>query len=230
MSKRVHGIGFILQRKNIKQLKQLSDSTAQLYKKTNSADFQVPYEVASVLAQYIQKRYDAYKSSIVAKPVTGDYASVVRRHTISNNSSQDFRFAKGLRNSITDYSVEVYAFADETADGKTSVKVRGPDVRFLEYGTGQLAEDSHETQHLQMPAGYRILGGSHEKTDEETGIMYWTYQGIAHVGNAPGKFIYNGMKDFQEYTKTVSGKKFIIDSMFTSEKKQIIGFGISEKK
>ncbi len=208
--------------------------------------------------QAINAYYDYFNLEAYPDAFTEDQLETVRNNTKNNGNfdlkigerTTQFRYDKLLSNSkrgggpLTDMalSFDVIPNIDIKAHTVTStIRATGPDIKFIEYGTGERGKMGPYSTLDQtsisgtIPQGWVYNSGrySQENIDPNTGLHYWTYKGIGHVGNRPAFVIQSVMNNYKNsnmnYSSTKGGYVSEVSRLSDSKYKQSLAYEVKRE-
>lgn len=164
------------------------------------------------LANNISDNFNDYMSyqsgqSIGSEPNGELLIETIDNHTHNEYANANWYLEKTKYNPIAQYSVKVIPTVSYNKQKhRVTVSAQGKDIRFLEYGTGTIGENNPHPKADEV--GWKYNSGKCIHTDANTGIDYWVHHGVAHVGNAPGAFVYDAIEQYKKdhASMLVSGK------------------------
>lgn len=181
-----------------KHWERMTKNSAKAVKEANNVFLTEMWNSAMVLKDDLEAGFDEYITEAKHYDLDDAQADIYNRHSQSYHQyTRDLVGDDGTFNALRGTNTAVVGYATYSkSTGIIKVGVTGPDVLYMEYGTGDIGEATEDSEARSAATDIDLQPyNSGQTIREEDGYKYWTYHSSVHFGMPTGAVVYHTFED-----------------------------------
>jgi hypothetical protein len=179
----------------------LMKNSAKAVTEMNDVFLKETWNTALKMVKDLDAAYDEYIDDAKHWDIDDEQADIYNRNAQSyHQNTRDIIGDDGEFNALRGTNTAIKAYATYSKKtGLITVGVTGPDILYMEYGTGDIGESTEDPEARNAATDIDLKGyNSGPMIRNKDGYNYWTYHSSVHFGMPTGAVVYNTFKDYKK--------------------------------